>query len=235
MDEIGDMDTRLQSKMLRFLQDFRFTRVGGSESLHTDTRVIAATNRNPKQQIQDGTLREDLYYRLNVVPVDLPPLRERKEDILVLANHFLQRLQDKYSKYFVSFSSEAVRLMLSYSWPGNVRELQNTIERIIVLSNSDRITAELFPEEIREAAAGSLLPELQVEEVQRLVEELRSEQPEPVDPPADGEDILPFEEVERRTILEALEKCGGDISKAARKLGLSRATIYRKLEKYGQK
>ena len=236
LDEVGSMDVRLQSKMLRFLQDYTFTRVGGGgQALHTDTRVIAATNIDPAAQIADGRLRENLYYRLNVVPVELPPLRDRPEDIPVLAQHFLMVLGEKYSKYFVDFSADAMRLMLCYGWPGNVRQLQNVIERIVVLATADRITPELFPEEIRQVAAMAPPPELQVEEALRIVEQaLKASAPEA---PAleEADDVLPFDEVEKRAILDALRKCDGDISKAARKLGLSRATIYRKLEKYGER
>ena len=238
LDEVGEMDVRLQSKMLRFLQDFSFTRVGGNRSLHTNTRVIAATNRDPAYQIQDGSLREDLFYRLNVVPLELPPLRERPEDIAVLAQHFLNLCSEKYTdKYFVDFSPEAMRLMLCYNWPGNVRQLQNVIERIVVLANTDRVTPELFPEEIRAAAENGEPPDLSVDEAMAIAQQALSE-PEPQDIGVlqdDDEDVLPFDEVEKRAILGALQKCDGDISKAARKLGLSRATIYRKLEKYGEK
>ncbi|MDP6438398.1 MAG: sigma-54 dependent transcriptional regulator [Candidatus Brocadiia bacterium] len=236
LDEVGSMDVRLQSKMLRFLQDYTFTRVGGGgQALQTDTRVIAATNTSPAEQIGDGRLREDLYYRLNVVPVELPPLRDRPEDIPVLAQHFLMVLGEKYSKYFVDFSADAMRLMLCYGWPGNVRQLQNVIERIVVLATADRITPELFPEEIREAAAMAPPPELQVEEALRIVEQaLKAPAPE-AQALEEADDVLPFDEVEKRAILDALRKCDGDISKAARKLGLSRATIYRKLEKYGER
>ncbi|MFO8007550.1 MAG: sigma-54 dependent transcriptional regulator, partial [Candidatus Brocadiia bacterium] len=145
LDEICEMDMGLQSKLLRFLQNHTFTRVGGTELLEVDTRVIAATNRDPHQASEEGHLREDLYYRLNVVPLYLPPLRERPEDIPVLAEHFLRMMCDKYYKYFYDFSADAVRLMLAYHWPGNVRELRNTIERIVVLATTDRVTPELFP------------------------------------------------------------------------------------------
>ncbi len=230
LDEICEMDMGLQSKLLRFLQNHIFSRVGGTDQIEVDTRVIAATNRDPLEAAEEGALREDLYYRLNVVPLYLPPLKERPEDIPVLAEHFLRMMCDKYYKYFYDFSADAVRLMLAYEWPGNVRELRNTIERIVVLATTDRVTPDLFPKRVREAAAKAKVPELRVEEALEYIESALHA------PEAAGvgdEDVLPFVEVEKRAILAAVSKCNGDISKAARKLGLSRATLYRKLDKYG--
>jgi len=230
LDEICEMDHGLQSKMLRFLQNHAFTRVGGTENIEVDSRVIAATNKDPLQEVERGNLRDDLYYRLNVVPIYIPPLRERPEDIPVLAQHFLVMMGEKYNKYFWDFSPDAVRLLLCYQWPGNVRELRNTIERIVVLANTDRVTPELFPERIRKATAGKSTPPLAVEEALECIRSaLQPAEPELEDP----DEVLPFVEVERRAILGAIKKCDGDISKAARKLGLSRATLYRKLDKYG--
>jgi len=226
LDEICEMDAGLQSKLLRFLQDHAFTRVGGTESLKVDTRVIAATNRNPQEEVQKGGLREDLFYRLHVVPIEIPPLRERPEDIPVLAQHYLERLGDKYNKYFVDFSADALDILLRYKWPGNVRELMNTLERIIVQATSDRITAELFPDYIRTQALLCEAPSLSVEEaLQGLKGALKRT--------GQSQEVLPIAELEKQAILSAIRRCKGDISQAARKLGISRATIYRKLEKYG--
>jgi DNA-binding NtrC family response regulator len=229
LDEICEMDLGLQSKVLRFLQNHVFTRVGGTENIEVDSRVIAASNKDPLEEVERGNLRDDLYYRLNVVPIHLPPLRERPEDIPVLAQQFLGTVSEKYNKFFWDFSPEAVRLLLCYSWPGNVRELRNTIERIVVLANTDRVTPDLFPERVRKAAVGAELPELAVEEALECIKKALQAPPEP----AESEEVIPFLEVEKRAILGAIQKCNGDISKAARKLGLSRATLYRKLEKYG--
>ena len=229
LDEICEMNMGLQSKLLRFLQDYTFTRVGGTESIQVSVRVIAATNKDPLGEVETGTLRNDLYYRLNVVPIHVAPLRERPEDVPVLAEHYLKLMCEKYYKYFASFSPEAMRIMLSYPWPGNVLELRNTIERIVVLATEEKITPKLFPDRMRQAAMKAKVPSLDVDEALRRVENsLQS-------PSAgqDTEDVLPFAEVEKRTILSAIKKCSGDISKAARKLGLSRATLYRKLDKYG--
>ncbi len=230
LDEICEMDMGLQSKLLRFLQNHRFTRVGGTESLATDSRVIAATNKDPLTQVENGELREDLYYRLNVVPINIPPLRDRPEDIPVLAQYFLTMMGDKYNKYFWDFSPDAVRLLLCYPWPGNVRELRNTIERIVVLATTDRVTPELFPERIHKLAAKCKVPQLKVDEALACIKEALQA---PAVEAEETDEVVPFVEVEKRAILGAIRKCDGDISKAARKLGLSRATLYRKLEKYG--
>jgi len=230
LDEICEMDLGLQSKLLRFLQDYTFTRVGGTENIQVDTRVIAATNRDPLGEVEKGLLRDDLYYRLNVVPIHITPLRDRPEDIAVLAEHYLKLMCDKYLKYFGGFSPDAVRILLAYQWPGNVRELRNTIERIVVLATEDRITPKLFPERMHKAATQNEVPELAVEEALQCIQNALQS---PVSADPESDDVLPFAEVEKRAILSAIKKCGGDISKAARKLGLSRATLYRKLDKYG--
>jgi DNA-binding NtrC family response regulator len=230
LDEICEMAHGLQSKLLRFLQNHTFTRVGGTDTMEVDSRIIAATNRDPLSEVEKGALREDLYYRLNVVPIHIPPLRERPEDIPVLAQHFLVMMGEKYNKYFWDFSPDSVRLLLCYAWPGNVRELRNTIERIVVLANTDRVTPDLFPERVRKAAETAKVPPLDVEEALECIQKALQT---PQAPPEETDEVLPFVEVERRAILGAIDKCGGDISKAARKLGLSRATLYRKLDKYG--
>jgi DNA-binding NtrC family response regulator len=230
LDEISGMDMGLQSKMLRFLQNHSFTRVGGTENMEVDSRVIAATNKDPLEEVANGHLRDDLYYRLNVVPIHIPPLRERPEDIPVLAQHFLVMMGEKYSKYFWDFSPEAVRILLRYPWPGNVRELRNTIERIVVLATSDRVTPELFPERVVKTARKGKMPPLAVEEALACIKKALQAPPTET---VETDEVLPFVEVERRAIMGAIRKCNGDISKAARKLGLSRATLYRKLDKYG--
>jgi len=230
LDEICEMDMGLQSKLLRFLQNHTFTRVGGTEEIGVNSRVIAATNKDPLQEVEKGCLRDDLYYRLNVVPIYIPPLRERPEDIAVLAQYFLAMMSETYNRYFVDFSPEAVRLLLCYEWPGNVRELRNTIEQTVLLANSDRVTADLLPERIRDHAAGRKAPDLDVEKALECIR--KALRPEPIEPEQTDE-VVPMAELEKRAILAAVRKCNGDISKAARALGLSRATLYRKLDKYG--
>ncbi len=215
LDEICEMDVNLQSKLLRFLQEKSFSRLGGKEELKVDVRVLAATNRDPLLQVREGQLREDLYYRLNVVPLEVPPLKSRKEDIPLLANFFLERFANKYGKYFYDFSPEAMGAMLIHDWPGNVREIENTIERVVVLHTGSEVTTDMLPPAVLEgkteesvAGAGSA---------------------------ADvGEDgvILPIREIEKRAIQRALSICRGNVSQAARRLQIGQATLYRKLKKY---
>ncbi|RMD87295.1 MAG: sigma-54-dependent Fis family transcriptional regulator [Calditrichaeota bacterium] len=139
LDELSDIPLSTQAKLLRVLQEREFERVGGTETIKTDIRIIAATNKNLKKSIAEGTFREDLYYRLNVVPIVISPLRERKEDIPLLANHFLKQYNEKFSKKIHGFTASAMEILLAYSWPGNVRELENTIERAVVLCNQEVI------------------------------------------------------------------------------------------------
>src|SRR5262249_53240777 len=134
LDEISEMDPSLQVKILRVLQERSFQRVGGSEQVHVDVRVVAATNRDLAEEVEEGRFREDLFYRLNVVPLWLPPLRDRREDIPLFARHFLNIYSLRNDKIFLDFQPEAVEVLINYNWPGNVRELENTIERLVVLS-----------------------------------------------------------------------------------------------------
>ncbi len=210
LDEICEMDIHLQSKLLRFLQERRVTRLGGRAEIPVDVRVIAASNRNPMDEVRKGRLREDLFYRLNVVPVEVPPLRERREDVPLLASVFLERFCGKHGKYFYDFSADAMGALLSYDWPGNVRELENTIERIVVLNNAAQVTRTMLPAAVlrgsEEAAAGAGLEE--------------------------GTAILPMEELERRAIIRALALCSGNVAKAASGLRIGQATLYRKIKEY---
>ncbi|MFB3123121.1 MAG: sigma-54-dependent transcriptional regulator [Candidatus Binatia bacterium] len=148
LDEVGDISTELQTKLLRFLQEREFERVGGTKPISVDIRIIAATNRNLEAAVKEGLFREDLYHRLNVVPITLPPLRERKEDIPVLSHYFLQKYSTETRKHFTEITKEAQEILLAYGWPGNVRELANIIERAIVLGRGPKITLEELPERI---------------------------------------------------------------------------------------
>jgi DNA-binding NtrC family response regulator len=214
LDEICEMAPSLQSKMLRFLQNRTFNRLGGTESIQVDVRILAATNRDPMEEIRKGTLREDLYYRLNVVPVESPPLRERKGDVPLLASHFLERFTAKYGKYFYDISPEALDSMSRYAWPGNVRELENTLERIVVLHNAAQVSAKMLPANVLQGAAAA-----------------REGDPSEASPGPDV--IVPFTEVEKREIARALRICGWNVAKAAERLELGQATLYRKIKKYG--
>ncbi len=207
LDEIGEIPLSTQVKMLRVLQDRTFERVGGNETQKTDVRVIAATHRDLKAEIKAGTFREDLYYRLNVVTIELPPLRERKGDVLPLATFFLGRYANENGKHVEGFSEQARAVLMSYDWPGNVRELENVIERAVVLSDAREIAVRNLP--------ASLVPE--------------RERQGP--PPIPGSTIA---ELEKYAILKTLEECGGSTSKAAMVLGISTRKIQYKLHEYGE-
>jgi two-component system repressor protein LuxO len=167
LDEVCEMPPELQVKMLRFLQDRTFRRVGGNELIKVDVRVIAATNRDPLDEIAAGRLREDLYYRLMVVPIDMPPLRERREDIYLLAEHFLGIFARKNGKAFGEFAPEALRALLRYPWHGNVRELENVVENVVVLNNDAAVKLDHLPDRIRDYTPpeGEADIELEVERV----------------------------------------------------------------------
>ncbi len=214
LDEICEMDPALQSKMLRFLQNRTFHRLGGADQITVDVRIVAATNRDPMEEIRAGRLREDLFYRLNVVPIESPPLRERKGDVPLLATHFLAKFAAKYGKYFYDFSPDALDAMNRYAWPGNVRELENSVERIVVLHNAAQVVARMLPENVLQGSAGG-----------------REGDPSEAAPAHDV--ILPFTEVEKREIARALRICGWNVAKAAERLELGQATLYRKVKKYG--
>ena len=164
LDEVGDISTELQTKLLRFLQEREFERIGGTQTIHVDVRVIAATSRDLNEAVNDGRFRKDLYYRLDVVPIVLPPLRERKEDIVILANHFMQRFAREAAKNFTAMSPQAVNQLLAYDWPGNVRELANVIERSIVLGTGPTITPDDLPPRIVTEKPAPLSQELSYHE-----------------------------------------------------------------------
>lgn len=217
LDEIGEMKSSLQVKLLRFLQERTFERVGGLKTIEVDVRVIAATNKDLWKAVQEGTFREDLFYRLNVVPIHVPPLRERKEDIPLLVEHFLIRhalSRDDGSKKRVN--PEVIECFMEYSWPGNVRELENIIKRLIILSDGDEITADDLPDRfhrsIRDKSSRS--PGLRL--------------------PEEGIDLKKFmEQIEKSFIEQALEKTGGVKNQAAKLLGLNRTTLIEKMKKLG--
>jgi transcriptional regulator with PAS, ATPase and Fis domain len=182
--------------------------------VRANCRILASTNRDPMEQIRQGKLREDLYYRLNVVPVELPPLRDRRGDVPLLVAHFLDRFTQKYGKYFYDCSPEALDALSKYAWPGNVRELENVIERIVVLNNASQVTGRMLPQNVLQGASAA-----------------REGDPSEQAPGPDV--ILPFEEVEKREIARALRICGWNVARAAERLELGQATLYRKIKKYG--
>jgi Nif-specific regulatory protein len=210
LDEIGDLTPPLQIKLLRVLQEKEFERVGGNQTIKVDVRVIAATNRNPEEAIQKGAFREDLYYRLNVVTITLPPLRERKEDIPLLVDHFLKKYSQKNQKQVTAVSKEARDLLQRYDYPGNVRELENFIERAVVLCRGETLTRQDLPLALQEGKGEASLDYGQIGRT------------------------LPdtLEEVERQLIARALEKNGRVQTKAAEELGISERVLRYKMKKY---
>ena len=212
LDEIGDMNPLLQSKLLRVLQERQFERVGGVKTIKTDIRVIAATHQDLKMAVQQKKFREDLYYRLNVIPVRIPPIRERKSDIPLLAHHFLDYFNRSKKKKIRAISDEAMESLIGYDWPGNVRELENTIERVVILIDHDIITPQDLPEKFH------TLPQ--------------SEPPTLLEIPEEGISLdSAVNEFERNLILQALIKTGWVKNKAARLLNLNRTTLIEKIKR----
>ncbi|RLE10159.1 sigma-54-dependent Fis family transcriptional regulator [Candidatus Aerophobetes bacterium] len=204
LDEISETSPAFQAKLLRVLQEQEFERVGGSKTIKVDVRVIATTNKDLKQAIREGKFREDLYYRLNVLPIYLPPLRERKEDIPLLVQHFLEKYSRQNGLRIKSLSKKCLDMMMQYEWPGNVRELENVIERAVVMSEGETI----FPENISLSSP-----------VQKMGLSFPEE--------------ITLEEMEKRLILHTLQRTGGNRTEAAKILGISVRTVRNKLKKYG--
>ena len=206
LDEIGELSPHIQVKLLRVLQERQFERVGGTRPIKVDVRVIAATNKDLTRMVEEGSFRDDLYFRLKVVTIHLPPLRERREDIPLLVEHFLAQFCRENSKELMVVSPEAMKLLTQYPWPGNVRELRNVVEAVVVLSNRKRINPENLPPEIVQA----------------------------VSPPAiEIPKGMPLSEVERIVILDTLAEMDGNRSRTAEVLGIGRRTLLRKLKEYG--
>jgi len=212
LDEIGEMSTALQSKLLRVLENRTFRRVGGHVDIRADVRVIAATHRDLKKLVADGRFREDLYYRLNVVPIVMPPLRERPDDIELLANHFIASISRDLGRSPAKLTPEALRAFQGYGWPGNVRELRNTIERVLLLEAETEIRAEDLPSEIAGGGGGGI----------------PGEGAHPFPPGM----VRPLAEIERMAIHHALGVCEGNKTRAAQLLGISRQTLRSKLKEF---
>jgi DNA-binding NtrC family response regulator len=218
LDEIADLGVGLQAKLLRVLQEKEVRRVGGNESFHVDVRLVAATNRNLAEEVAEQRFREDLYYRVNVVTITLPPLRSRRSDIPVLANHFLAKYSHVAGGRVKEVGREAMEVLLDYSWPGNIRQLESAIERAVLLCDGDRITPRDLPAEV-----------LSKKPVTRPGERGRAER---FEIPPEG---LNFDNLERDLIMQAMEKADGVIAKAAKMLGMSYRTLQYRLEKFGVK
>ena len=214
LDEVGDMPASLQVKLLRVLQEMAFERVGGTRTVHVDVRVVSASNRNIKQDVRNGLFREDLYYRLNVIHIDVPSLRERPDDIPLLVRHFIEKFHGGEGDETIRLSPEAWKALYAYPWPGNVRELENAIERAVVLHSGDQITFDDLPEELRGAETHF--------DVERFI---------PPDIPLQKA----LEEIEERLVRRALIRNNYVQAHAARSLGITKSLIQHKMKKYNIK
>jgi DNA-binding NtrC family response regulator len=214
LDEIGDISPNMQAKLLRVLQEHEVRRVGGKDWVKVDVRVIAATNQNLDDLVAKGTFRQDLYYRLNVVAIPLPPLRERAEDIPLLAHYFLKCYSQENEKFITAISDAAMKLLCDYSWPGNIRELENAIEQAVVLSNQSVLAPDDLPPAVRNNTASRSIQNL----------------------PTDGQflfsDTPTLEEVKKRYVLHVLNRNQGNVSRTARALNIDRRSLYRMLARY---
>jgi transcriptional regulator with PAS, ATPase and Fis domain len=208
LDEIGDMSSAVQSRLLRVLQEHEIKRVGGTEPIRVDVRVIAATNKHLETLVKAHAFREDLFYRLSVVTITLPPLRERPDDIPLLAEFFLRKFSNEAEKRVERIAPEAMALLTAYSWPGNVREIEHVIERAVVLTQNPTVLPQDLPPEFQAGSSGK---------------------------PATDAQVLSLREVERRHLLFALERAKGNRKRAAEWLGVTRRTLYRMAARHGVK
>lgn len=264
LDEICEMDPYLQAKLLRFLQSGTFTRLGTERPQKVDVRIVCATNRDPWAEVEAGRFREDLLYRLYVLPIEVPPLRERGQDVIRIAETLLGRLAEEEGKEVTGFTDDARSLLQTYPWPGNIRELQNAVRQAVVMNNGAEITAAMLPTRMRDTAGimrptspiaaapavdapvstpanapastsvntpAAIVPETYVSHA----DDTSPEMPSAAEGMSEHEvstDIRSLADVERETIEHAIAICGGDITNAARRLGIARATIYRKLKEW---
>lgn len=211
LDEIGELPLAMQPKLLRALEENRVRPVGTDEEVPFNVRLITATNRDLEAEVDAGQFREDLFFRINVIPLQLPPLKARGTDVLLLAQHYVDSFADRSGKQVVGISEPACEKLLTYSWPGNVRELRNVVERAVALTRFEKLAVEDLPEKIRDYRSSQVF--------------IGGEDPS---------ELVPLEEIERRYILHVLKSVGGNKTNAARLLGLDRKTLYRKLTQYGE-
>lgn len=219
LDEVAEMSINTQAKLLRYLQEKSFERVGEDKKIFTRTRVIAATNKDLKKKIEDGTFREDLYYRLAIFPVTIPPLRERREDIPGLVAHFIKKYKNEFDKKISSITPEAMDVLAKYLWPGNVRQLENVIYHAMIITDSFCIDLQSLPDDIKSEIERENKQPQNISDQHTAVE--------------NGEHIRPFEESVRQSLQRALNLTNGDIPETAKKLKLSRSSFYRMVQKYG--
>jgi two-component system response regulator AtoC len=216
LDEIGEMDLSLQAKLLRVLQTKQFERVGGNETITSDVRMVSATNRDLREEVRTKRFREDLFFRIAAFPIQIPPLRQRKPDILVLVEHFLRRFGAEQSRKSLHFTRDALKFLYEYPWPGNVRELENVVQRAVVMAESDAITEKDLPLSVQSyGVAGTSQPAGSV-----------------FDGGNDRKSIQPMETVKEAALRAALEITGGNILEAASRLKIGRATFYRMMKRY---
>ncbi len=215
LDEVGDIPKEMQVKLLRVIQDQEFERVGGLQTIKVDVRLITATNRNLLQDVKEGRFRDDLYYRLNVLPIHVPALRERKEDINALTDYFVEKFNTKLNRNIKHIDSKVRKLFLHFNWPGNIRELENLIERLVLMTKGDNITIEDIPAELKSQGEAASISQLG-------------------DQNKSFKDIIKSktEEIEKKMIIQVLEECDWNVTKAATQLGLSRKGLQLKMIKY---
>jgi two-component system repressor protein LuxO len=227
LDEVCEMNQELQAKLLRFLQTEIYRPVGSDQERKVDVRIICATNKNPLEQVNTGAFREDLYYRLHVIPIDLPPLRERGQDIMALSEHFLKKYAAEENKQFTNISTAAQKVLLSYAWPGNIRQMQNVFRLVVVLNDNDTLDVAHLPAELTQASATAPVT-------------LRSDADEgehsaiTPTPAASDESIVPLWQVEQAHIERAIRFCDDNIPKAAALLEISPSTLYRRIKSHPQ-
>ena len=232
LDEIGEIPVEMQVKLLRVLQESEFERVGGIKTLKVDVRLVAATNRDLNKEVANGNFREDLFYRLNVVPLHLPPLRDRKEDIPVLVSHFVTRFNERLKKRVSSVAPQALERLVRHAWPGNIRELENVLERGILFAEGSQLTANDLPSELGVAPQGTApAPVAIVVEPEPIAEP-------PVEAPPAAESLKELvrretERVEREVIRQALDETSGNVTQAARRLQISRKSLQMKMKELG--
>ena len=207
LDEIGDLNPSIQTKLLRVIQEKEFDRLGGRQPIQADVRIIAATNQNLEKALEEKRFREDLYYRLNVFPIYLPPLRDRRTDILLLADYFLEKFNKEHQKNIRRISTPAIDMLMQYHWPGNVRELQNCLERAILICEGEAIKAHHLPPTLQTAESSDTQSKLSFEQA--------------------------VEAVEKELIIEALKKSNGNRTRAAEELGITQRIINYKIDRYG--
>jgi two-component system response regulator AtoC len=241
LDEIGEIPIEMQVKLLRVLQESEFERVGGIKTIKVDVRLVTATNRDLMQEIAAGAFREDLFYRLNVVPIHIPPLRDRREDIPLLVEHFITKFNDRLKKEISAIEPEAVERLVSYNWPGNIRELENLMERTMLFCEGPLIRLSDLPSEVKVGLAGLAVAPWSPPGVAVTAAGARGSQPGM--PAEEAAGLAPSslkeavraetERVERELIQKALDETGGNVTQAARKLKISRKSLQTKMKELG--